>query len=398
MAHVETETPPLPFDRGSCPLDPPPVYEQWREEGPIRRVSLPGERGAWLVTRYDDIRAVLGDSRVSSDSRHPDFPGNRAGQMPLPGSFINTDAPEHDVLRRMLTRTFMVRNIERMRPGIRQVTADLLEQMAAQPQPADLVEHFALPLPSLVICELFGVPYADREVFQKNATVVVSRTASLEVNAANQALFSYMLELLARKDRQPGEDLFSELAAERVRTGQLTREQAAGMGVLLLIAGHETTTNMISLSTIALLREPAQLRRLLDEPASVPLAVEELLRYLSIVHNGLRRIAVEDIEVGGTTVRAGDGIVVPLQSANRDGQIFTDPDRLDLDRGARNHVAFGYGIHQCLGQPLARAELQIALPALFTRFPGLHIAAPTADLPYKDDAAVYGLRGLPVTW
>jgi cytochrome P450 len=293
----------------------------------------------------------------------------------------------------------MVRNVERMRPRIHDLVHSLLDDLAAQPQPADLVEHFALPLPSMVICELFGVPYADRAIFQRNAQTIVSMKATTaEADAAIRNISDYMVELLERKDREPAEDLFGELAVRRVRTGELSVEEAAGIGVLLLIAGHETTTNMITLSTLSLLRDPAQLRALLDAPDTVPLAIEELLRYLTIVHTGLRRIAAEDLEVGGVTIPAGAGIVLPLQSANRDPDTFADPDRLDLNRGARNHVAFGYGIHQCLGQPLARVELQVALPALFTRFPGLRVPTPVDQLPFKNDASVYGVHELPVAW
>jgi len=251
----------------------------------------------------------------------------------------------------------------------------------------------------VVICELLGVPYADRAVFQQNAaTLVAMDSTAQEIAAANKNVADYLADLLRRKDREPKEDLLSELAVQRVRTGELSLEKAAGLGVILLIAGHETTTNMIGLSTLALLRDPAQRQGLLDAPDSAPMAVDELLRYLTIVHAGLRRIAVEDLEVAGVTIRAGDGIVLPIQSANRDPDTFADPDHLDLARGARNHLAFGYGIHQCLGQPLARAELQIALPALFTRFPDLRVAVPVDELPFKDDASVYGVRALPVTW
>jgi cytochrome P450 len=395
-----TLPPTLPHDRGASPLDPPGDYARWREEGPIRRVALPHGPVHWLVTRYEDIRAVLAHPAVSSDITREGFPNVRAGAAhSIPGFFILMDDPDHGLLRRMLTRTFMLKNIERLRPRLEEITGRLLDELAERPQPADLVADFALPFPSLVICELFGVPYADREVFQQNSKVLVDLTSTLdEVNAARDAIMDYLLGLLEEKDRDPGDDLFSELAVKRVRTGELTPEQAAGIGTLLLVAGHETTANMIGLSTVALLREPAQLQRLLAEPESVPAAVDELLRYLTIVHNGLRRIAVEDVEIGGVTVRAGEGLVVPLQSANRDPAVFDLPDELDLGRAARNHLAFGYGIHQCLGQPLVRAELQIALPALFRRLPGLRVAVPYEEIAFRRQTGVYGVTELPVTW
>jgi cytochrome P450 len=352
------------------------------------------------VTRYDDIRAVLAHPAVSSDITREGFPNVRAGTVTrAPGSFILMDDPDHSLIRRMVTRTFMLKNVERMRPRLRQITDRLLDELAERPQPADLVANFALPFPSLVICELFGVPYADREVFQRNAKVLIDLTATLdETNAARDAIMDYLLGLLEDKDRNPGDDLFSELTVQRIRTGELTPEQAAGIGTLLLVAGHETTANMIGLSTVALLRNPDQLQRLLAEPESVPAAVDELLRYLTIVHNGLRRIALEDFEVGGVTVKAGDGLVIPLQSANRDPAVYDLPDELDLSRAARNHLAFGYGVHQCLGQPLARAELQIALPALFQRFPDLTVAVPYEEIAFRRQTGVYGITELPVTW
>ncbi|MFE9768825.1 cytochrome P450 [Streptomyces sp. NPDC005808] len=363
-------------------------------------MALPHGPVHWLVTRYDDIRSVLAHPAVSSDLTREGFPNARAGTVKrAPGFFISEDDPDHGVLRRMLTRTFMLKNIESMRPRLSRLTGRLLDELAEQPRPADLIENFALPFPSLVICELFGVPYADREVFQQNSKVLVDLTVTAETAlAARDAITDYLLGLLKEKDRNPGDDLFSELAVRRVRTGELTPEQAAGMGSLLLIAGHETTANMIGLSTVALLRHPDQLQRLLAEPESVPTAVDELLRYLTIVHNGLRRIALEDFEIGGVTVKAGDGLVIPLQSANRDPAVFDLPDELNLSRAARNHLAFGYGVHQCLGQPLARAELQIALPAIFQRFPGLKVAVPYEEIAFRRQTVVYGISELPVTW
>jgi cytochrome P450 len=403
LSDTETDvtTPPtLPLDRGASPLDPPGEYARWREEGPIRRVALPHGSVHWLVTRYDDIRAVLAHPAISSDMSREGFPTPRAGRVDVaPGFFISMDGPDHALLRRKLTSTFMVKNIERFRPRLEQITDRLLDELAERTQPADLVADFALPFPSLVICELFGVPYAEREVFQQNSRVLIELTATQEeATAARDGIINYLLRLLEEKDRNPGDDLFSELAARRVRTGELTAEQAAGIGTMLLFAGHETTANMISLSTIALLRNPDQLQGLLTEPESVPAAVDELLRYLTIVHNGLRRIAREDFEVGGVTVKAGDGLVIPLQSANRDPAVFDLPDELNLSRAARNHLAFGYGIHQCLGQPLARAELQIALPALFRRFPRLKVAVPYEEIAFRRQTGVYGVTQLPVTW
>lgn len=391
--------PMFPFDRADQPLDPPALLGQWREAGPARRVTISGDRVAWLITRYEDIRALLIDSRLSSDPAKPGFPAVVPGRMALPGDFFALDAPEHDVLRRMLVRTFTVKNIERMRPAISRMTGELLTAMADLPRPVDLVEHFALPLPSLVLCDLFGVPRQDRAVFQRNAATITDLNATAEqMTVARHDLAGYLTRLLEIKKREPADDLFSELAVSRVAAGELTPEQAAGMGVLLLVAGHETTSSMISLSTVALLRHPDQLGRMLADPDSVPAAVEELLRYLTVAHFGLRRAALADIRIGDVTVRAGEGLILCLQSANRDPRVFRAPDDLVLDSGTRRNLAFGFGIHVCIGQTLARVELQTALPALFRRFPELRAAVPWQRLHYNYQAMIYGPHQLPVAW
>jgi cytochrome P450 len=270
----------------------------------------------------------------------------------------------------------------------------------AGPKPVDLVEAFALPMPSLVICELLGVPYSDHGFFQDNSKVIINRHATPQENrAAMGALFAYLDDLMAKKLALPGDDLLSGLA-ERVKAGELSREDAAQMGILLLIAGHETTANMIALGTLALLQHPDQLTLLREsgDPRLVASAVEELLRYLNIPHNGRRRVALEDIEVAGRTVRAGEGLIMPNDIANRDPDAFPDPDRLDLTREARHHVAFGFGVHQCLGQPLARVELQVVYSTLYKRIPTLALATDLDQIEFKHDGSVYGVYELPVTW
>ncbi|GAA4491207.1 hypothetical protein GCM10023191_024690 [Actinoallomurus oryzae] len=277
----------------------------------------------------------------------------------------------------------------------------LIDDMLAGPAPVDLVEAFALPVPSLVISELLGVPYADHDFFQRNSRLLVNRaTAPEEALAAQHRLVEYLERLVADKQAHPCEDLLSQLAVQRVATGELSRHEAAMMGRLLLTAGHETTANMIALGTLALLRHPDQLARLreTDDPKLIAGAVEELLRYLTIVHSGRRRVALEDIEVGGRTIRAGEGIVFANDIGNRDTTVFADPDRLDLRRDARRHIAFGFGVHQCLGQPLARVELQVVYGTLYRRIPTLRLAVDLEQVPFKHDALVYGVYELPVAW
>jgi cytochrome P450 len=310
------------------------------------------------------------------------------------------DDPEHARLRRMVTASFAIKRVEAIRARVQRIVDDLITDLLAGPKPVDLVEAFALPVPSLVICELLGVPYADHEFFQLNSKTLIRRSATAEQRGgAFEALHRYLDELLSAKMAVPREDLLSQLA-ERVRAGELTQSEAAGMGVLLLIAGHETTANMIALGTLALLEHPEQLTLLrdADDPKLIAGAVEELLRYLNITHNGRRRLALADIELDGQIIRAGEGMIMANDIGNRDPAVFSDPDRLDLRRDARRHIAFGFGVHQCLGQPLARMELQVVYGTLYRRIPTLRAAMPLEEIPFKHDGSVYGVYEFLVTW
>jgi cytochrome P450 len=315
-------------------------------------------------------------------------------------SFILMDDPEHARQRRMVTGPFAIKRVAALRPAIQSIVDDQLDAMLAGPNPTDLVEAFALPVPSLVICQLLGVPYTDHGFFQENSRTIIRRTATTEQRtAATGRLVAYLSELVERKLAEPADDLLSELAG-RVRTGELTPSGAAQLGTLLLIAGHETTANMIALGTLALLRHPDQLAALrdTDDPALVATAVEELLRYLHITHNGRRRVALADIEVAGQVIREGEGIILANDIANRDPAAFDRPDLLDIHRDARHHVAFGFGVHQCLGQPLARLELQVVYGTLYRRVPTLRLATELDRIPFKHDGSVYGVYELPVAW
>ncbi|MET8829327.1 cytochrome P450 [Streptomyces sp. NPDC004610] len=392
---------PMPRAAG-CPYDPAPDLTDRQESGRLLRVRLWDGSTPWLVTRHADQRALLLDPRVSADIERPGypFPARRPSRPGNGTSFILMDDPEHARLRRMVTAPFTLRRVEAMRPGVQRIVDGLIDAMLAGPDHADLVEAFALPLPSLVICELLGVPYTDHEFFQENSRSLLRESDSTDERmAALDRLVAYLDDRLAAADREPGEDVLSELA-ERVAAGELTRIEAARMGVLLLIAGHETTANMIALGTAALLDHPEQLALLRDteDPKLIAAAVEELLRYLSIVHNGRRRAVLADFEFAGHTVRAGEGLIFPNELANRDPAAFPDPDRLNLARGSRRHLAFGFGVHQCLGQPLARMELQVAYGTLYRRIPTLRLATPRAGLTFKNDSVVYGVHELPVTW
>jgi cytochrome P450 len=311
------------------------------------------------------------------------------------------DDPEHDRQRKMLTRNFMIKRVEGMRPRVQQIVDELIDDLLAGPKPVDLVAAFALPVPSLVICELLGVPYADHDFFQAcGKKMVATGTPAAQALTATDELRSYLLDLIVAKQQAPTDDLIGRLVTGQLATGELTAEEVAEMSLLMLIAGHETTANMIGLGTLTLLRHPEQLAELRDteDPTLIANAVEELLRYLNIVHVGRRRVATEDVEVSGRLIRAGEGVIVVTEAGNRDGTVFPEPDRLDLHRQARHHLAFGYGVHQCLGQPLARMELQVVYGTLFRRIPTLRLAIPWPQVRFKHDMIVYGVHSLPVTW
>jgi cytochrome P450 len=411
---TDTDIPAYPMGRAAkCPFDPPPQLQALQGETAITRVRLADGTTPWLVTGYADQKTVLSDPRVSADASRPGYPIGREGEQyeteeappaeaeegPSIG-FIVMDDPEHARLRRMVTAPFMVKRIEAMRPAVQKIVDDLLDEMLAGPKPVDLVETFALPVPSLVISELLGVPYGDHEFFQEQSKVIVNRfTTDAQRRGAMGALVGYLAKLMGEKMKEPGDDLLSGLVP-RIENGEISVIDAAQIGMLLLIAGHETTANMIALGTLALLEHPDQLKLLqeTDDPKLVARAVEELLRFLHITHSGRRRVALEDMVIGGVTVRAGEGLIMANDIGNRDPRVFAEPDRLDLTREARHHVAFGFGVHQCLGQSLARMELQVVYGTLYKRIPTLALAGDLADVPFKHDSSVYGVYELPVTW
>jgi cytochrome P450 len=387
----------------TCPFDPPAELAQLRAEKPVTRTRLWDGSSPWLVTRYEDVRSLLADPRVSADTRLPSYPflspGLRArGQVSR--AFIGMDDPDHARYRKMVISDFTVRGTESLRPLVEKIVDDLLDAMESGPRPVDLVEAFALPLPSMVICQMLGVPYADHDFFQDRSRAILDLSADPQKAVrANDELQEYLTTLIAEKEAEPADDILGRLAQRYVSTGRLSRSEAARTALLLLVAGHETTANMIAFGTLTLLKHPEQAAEVRDGgTAVVKSAVEELLRLLTVVHTGRRRVALEDIEIGGVTIRAGEGIIAAGESANRDPSVFESPDELDIHRGSNHHVAFGFGVHQCLGQPLARLELQIAYPALLRRFPDLHLAVPLEDIRYRDEMAVYGVRELPVSW
>jgi cytochrome P450 len=391
----------FPFSRPQ-PLDPPPMYATARGERPILPVQLWNGRRAWLITRYDDATSVLSDPRFSAELQRPGFPTISEGREAVDKeerAFIGMDDPDHGRFRRMVTREFSVKRMQEMAPQIADIVDSLLDELLAAGPPADLVEDVAVRLPSMVMCDFIGSPYEDHKL------IMASQRARHQVaGAANDAvegsrrLVEYALQLIHSKEEQPGDDLVSRLVADYLRTGKATREQLSQTIAILLRAGHDTTANMISLGTLVLLSNPEQIEDLRSNLAVARTAVDELLRYLSPVQYAPRRLALEDVELRDVMIPKGEGVYILAASANRDEAVFPDSDRLDVHRDASHHLAFGFGVHQCLGQPLARIELQIFFPKLFQRIPSLRLATSPSELVFKDNMQVYGVEKLPIAW
>ncbi|MGW5644864.1 cytochrome P450 [Saccharopolyspora sp. NPDC003752] len=393
----------LPMERNAGPFDPPREISRLRDARPVSPMLFPDGHEGWLVTGYEAVRQLLADTRFSSRQdigvihvpyETPGMPVATEPSPQMPGLFVAMDPPDHTRLRRKLTGAFTVKRMRMLEEQIIAVTERQLDELARLAPPVDLVKEFALPVPSLVICELLGVPYADRETFQANSSQFMVKDQTLEEKmAAVGAMNAYLAELVTSKRADPGDDILSDLA----RHDDLTIEELTGAAFLLLLAGHETTANMLALGTFALLEHPEQLAELRADPDLLPDAVEELMRYLSVA-DVFYRYAAEDIELGGETIREGSTVVVSLLAANRDPQRFDDPDTLDIHRKARGHLSFGHGIHQCLGQQLARIEMRAGFDGLLRRFPTLELAVPADEVKLKTDMNIYGVHELPVTW
>ncbi|MFB8247101.1 cytochrome P450 [Streptomyces sp. NPDC055952] len=394
-------TAPVAFPQNrTCPYHPPAAYDTLRAERPLTRITLYDGREAWLVSGHATARALLADPRLSSDRDRPGFPATTerfAGIRDRRAALLGVDDPEHRRQRRMVVGDFTFKKAVELRPHIQRIVDERLDAMTAQGPPADLVGAFALPVPSRVICALLGVPYDDHDFFETQSRRLLRGPETADVLDARDRLEAYFGELIERKRREPGDGLLDDLVRRQLHDGALDRDGLIAMALILLVAGHETTANMISLGTFTLLRHPERLAELRADPALVPDAVEELMRLLSIA-DGMLRVAVDDIEVAGTTIRRGEGVVFATSVINRDESVYPDPDTLDWNRSTRHHVAFGFGIHQCLGQNLARAELEIALSGLLERLPALRLAAPPEEIPFKPGDTIQGMLELPVTW
>lgn len=385
-------------------FDPTPDLGEIRETDGVRAVVSSFGNRVYLVTRHEDVKAVLSDHERFSNGRPPGFALPGAPVMSeeelasaRAGNLLGLDPPEHQRLRRMLTAEFTIRRMKRLEPHIVEIVDAHLDAMAAAGPPSDLVADFALPIPSLVICELLGVPYTDREDFQHRSARQLDLSLPIaERFGLQRQARDYMRQLVGRARRDPGEDILGMLV--RDHGDELSDDELVGIAGLLLLAGHETTSNMLGLGVLALLRHPEQLTAVRDDPDAVGPAVEELLRWLSIVQNAIPRFTTTDVEIAGVRIPAGELVFASLPAGNRDPDFIQDPDILDIRRGAPGHLAFGHGVHHCLGAPLARMEMRIALPALLRRFPDLALAEPFDDVAYRSFHFIYGLKSLAVTW
>ena len=382
----------FPVRRPGAPF-PPTDYAAFRVRDGLVRTRLPSGQPVWLVTRHADVRAVLTDPRISANPAQPGFPrfartGGVPTQQEIPGWFVGLDPPDHDRFRKVLIPEFSVRRVREWRSVIQQTVDECVDELLAKGGSADLVTDFALPVPSRIIATILGVPHDDRAFYESRTQVLVSIAATTDeqrTHAARQ-LLRHVERLIAIKRKWPGDDLISRILA----TGVLSEQELAGVAMLLLIAGHETTANNIALGVVTLLANPQWIG---DDRV-----VEELVRLHSVADLVAMRTAVADVEIGGELIRAGEGIMPLIAAANHDDAVFECPARFAPDRSARSHVAFGYGVHQCLGQNLVRVEMECVFRTLFSRLPSLHLTTPVADLPFKYDGTIFGLHALPVGW
>lgn len=405
MTDVDADAPSLPpLQMRRNGFDPIDELREIRETSGVRTITNAFGMPVYLITRHEDVKMVLADHERFSNRRPPGFVVPGAPQLSeedqrkaQAGNLLGQDPPEHQRLRRMLTPEFTLRRIRRLEPRIVAIVDEHLDAMEKAGPPIDLVEHFALPIPSLAICELLGVPYADREDFQRRTARQLDMSLPVEerLELGRQGR-EYMHSLVVRARQQPGEDILGMLIRDHGH--ELTDDELVGIAGLLLLAGHETTSNMLGLGTLALLRHPDQLALVRDDPDAIGPAVEELLRWLSIVHSGVPRITTTDTEVAGVPIPKHQLVVLSLPLGNRDPEFVDSPEAFDIRRGAPGHLAFGHGVHHCLGAPLARMEMRIAFPALLRRFPTLALAEPFEDVAFRSFHFIYGLKSLQVGW
>ncbi|MGD0245658.1 MAG: cytochrome P450 [Streptosporangiaceae bacterium] len=400
---AQSEVPRFPFPPSPVPYDPGPEIREMMAKCPVSKVRLPDDSTAWLVTGFGEAREVMVDQRYSRALVFA--PGRQVYgvEATLADAIIAKDPPEHTRLRKLVARAFTEKRIQALRPRVARIVDDLIDTMLAGPRPGDLSRGFSLMVPASVICVLLGVPIADVSRFHEwsNAIFADWSRPRDEISQAYATMSRYMWQLIARKRKEPEDDLISVLVDARDAAGMLTDDELVQFCIGLLAAGHETTANSINMSFVALCQHPDELARLRADPGLILTAVEELLRYVIISGSGfvpLARITREEVHLGGVTIPAGETVLPSFNTANRDPAAFDDPDRLDVGRAPRTHLGFGAGTHHCLGAQLARMELQEAFRGLLTRLPGLRMTVPMSELEFRPGQAIASMRELPVTW
>jgi pentalenic acid synthase len=381
------------------PFQPPAGYADLRSAGGMARVTLYDGRVVWAAVRQHEARTLLADPRLSADKSSPHFPrfapvDEREQQN---RTFDIMDPPDHTVIRRMLVGDFTANRMAKLRPMIERTANELVDEVLRQGPPADLKQLVALPMASISICHLLGVPYEDHEFFESQVhRMSVVGDKDIVVDALGQ-LYKYVDELVTRKEKEPTDDLLGRLVVEQLRTGGLPRSEVTSIALVLLMSGHVTTSLMISLGMFTLMQHPDQFEQVRSDPTLIPGAVEELLRYLPIGEIFHGRFAKEDIEIGEHVIKAGEGVLFLSGVINRDDELFPDADRLDIHRNSRHHLTFGYGVHQCIGQNLARAEIETTFEVLLRRLPGMRLAVPAEEL-MGTALLIPDVPSLPVTW
>jgi len=386
----------------ACPYRPPDGYEKLRGPNSLTRVALWDKRVVWLVTGYAQSRQLLGDLRLSSDRSNPDYPvvlPHMAAEVARRQLILmGMDPPEHDVHRRMLNPHFSLKQIRALRPSVERIVNDAVDDVLKSARPVDLVSRFALPIPSTVISELLGIPRADQEFFQEATRRMLQARDHQETQLAGMELVRYLDRIVTEQEKAPGAGLLGQLVAH-VEAGELSHQELVQLSLVLLVAGHETTASMIALGVLTLLEHPDQLARLHADQDLIPPAVDELLRVIAVTDLAGIRVATDDIELDGQVIAKGDGVLISSTLANRDTAVHEEPDEFDVGRPTgRQHLSFGYGIHQCIGQNLAKMELEIAFRVLFDRIPTLRLAVPADQLRMREQVNVQGVLELPIAW
>ncbi|MFD6157241.1 cytochrome P450 [Nocardia sp. NPDC060256] len=391
----------IPFAR-TCPFSPPAEYQRMLAEEPVARVRLLNNDEVWALTSYADVRAMFTDARFSSDNRHPGYPTftpEKPTEQPV-RTIVNLDAPEHNEARRRVIGEYTAKRIKDLRPQVQLIVDKHLDALLDGPKPVDLVAALAVPVPALVMCEQLGVPLDDHQFFLSINTKLVSIASSeSERDEAFSALGGYLWALIEKKENNPGDDLLSRQIAKNRECGDYDRMSLLGLAFLLLVAGHENLVGMIALGTALLLQHPEQRARFTADPSLTPGMVEEMLRYFTVADLAAVRVATEDVKIGSKIIRAGEGVVALINAANHDPDVFPEPNEFDINRRPSHpHLALGFGPHLCLGQSLARMELEVVFDTLFARIPGLKLAVPVEELKFKGEEGTYGLYELPVSW